>query len=331
MNKYSCGYLVKLLFWNLKRFSYYLLLRYGLFGYWLLEKEFERKKAKVTLRGEVWKNINFKALGLDGEAKILLNPYDEGFSKDFYLYGFREPLNSFAIYKTVERIKPFILDIGSNLGYFPLIELQAGAKHVVAVEPIPLTFNFLSKSLKNFKNVTLLNIAISDKKGTLRLFVSNKFNIVSSYSSLITSNLATIQEILVKADTITSLAKRYPINMVRMDVEGHEYRILAGRIPDDIDTICMELHIIPPFTEADAKRLLLHLHEQGFEARIVIHEMNPGVYPIINYLGLKAAYKLINALEAMLVKTPRIQQNVDLASLLNDISNRSIIHLILQR
>ena len=67
-------------------------------AYHLMEKIFNIKKAKVKFRDDVWRDINFKALGLNARAKLLLNPLDEGFSKEFYLYGFREPLNIDSIY-----------------------------------------------------------------------------------------------------------------------------------------------------------------------------------------------------------------------------------------
>ena len=91
-------------------------------------KFFRAKKNKVHFAEPIWRDINFKALNLDASAKLLLNPLDEGFSKEFYLYGFREPLNTFAIFNNVTKSQPIVLDVGGNLGYFPLVELAAGAR-----------------------------------------------------------------------------------------------------------------------------------------------------------------------------------------------------------
>jgi hypothetical protein len=35
------------------------------------------------------------------------------------------------------------------------------------------------------------------------------------------------------------MAKLYPINMVRMDVEEHEYHILSKPVPNQIDSLCI--------------------------------------------------------------------------------------------
>ena len=111
-----------------------------------LYNRFLKKKLHAELNDYSWKEINFRALNLHGSAKILLNPLDRGFSREFNVYGFREPLNTFAFFCDVAKKKPVVLDIGGNLGYFSLVELQAGAKKVISVEPVPSTFKLLTKT-----------------------------------------------------------------------------------------------------------------------------------------------------------------------------------------
>jgi len=295
--------------------------------------EFARMKEKGMFCSDpFWREIDYKALNLLGQKKLLLNTFDMGFSREFNAYGFREPLNSYAIYKIVERENPTVLDIGSNLGYFCLVELQAGAKHVIAVEPVPLTFSFLSETLRNFKNVTPLNMAISDKRETLKLYISNEYNVTSSSISLLTnSGHKVIGETSVKATSISDMAKRYPISMLRMDVEGQEYRILAGNIPDQIKIICIELHVIHPYTKTHATKLLQHLNKQGFEAKVMIKDFPYGFFPIIKRLGLKRVYKLINILKQKPLKPPFVKQDVDLIQLMDEMPEQYCFHLILQR
>jgi hypothetical protein len=98
-----------------------------------LSKRFLVKKQNLTIDDNTWREINFKSLNLYGLAWLLLNPADTGFSREFNVYGFREPLNIFAFFYDVAKKKPVVLDVGGNLGYFALVELQAGAKKVVAV------------------------------------------------------------------------------------------------------------------------------------------------------------------------------------------------------
>jgi FkbM family methyltransferase len=298
----------------------------------LMDELVKMRKSKVSLKGEVWKNLNFNALGLNAQAKLHLNPVDEGFSKEFYSYGFREPLNTYAMFKTIQKKKPTVLDIGSNLGYFALVELQAGAKHVIAIEPVPLTFSYLSKTLEDYKNLTILNIAVSDKNETLKLYVANEFNITSSQVTLVKSSGHNVfKEINVPAVPISSLAEEYPINMIRMDVEGHEYSLLGGDIPDQIETICLELHLVPPYGKKDVIKLFKNLDRQGFKAAMVINEMPHGFYPLIKHLGLEMTYKLVKSLKEENLSGINLRLNLNLMPLVDDIKGVGIVHLILQK
>jgi hypothetical protein len=78
---------------------------------YFLKRLFSAKKKRLPFFEEMWCKINFKALGIDANAQLLLNPFDDGFSKDFYVYGFWEPLNTIAIFDYVSKTKPVVLDI----------------------------------------------------------------------------------------------------------------------------------------------------------------------------------------------------------------------------
>jgi FkbM family methyltransferase len=298
----------------------------------LLYKYFVAKKNKVHLTEPIWRDLNFKALNLNGSAKLLLNPLDDGFSKEFYIYGFREPLNTFAIFNTVAKSRAVVLDIGGNLGYFPLVELKAGARKVITVEPVPSTFAFLSKTLKGFNQTELLNVAISDRQCALELYVGANLNVTSTSKSLLTSSGQILsEEICVDATTIADMADQNPITMVRMDVEGYEYRILASDIPDQIKIICVELHVIPPYDRIQAIKLLQNLSEKNFKVSVAINEMNYGYYPIIQHFGLKAAYKWAISLNSHARDCPNVQTNLSLNELSNRIPEKTVMHLLLQR
>lgn len=303
---------------------------------WLMETAFfNRRKARAKFSREFWMDIDFDVLGLENvKARMLLNPFDEGFSKEFSCYGFREPLNTYFIFKTVEKVKPVVLDIGSNLGYFPLIELQAGAKHVIALEPIPMTFNLLSRTLEDFKNTTLLNMAISDKHETLKLYIPNALNLATPVKdSLTEGGHEIVREIPVKAVPISAISEKYPINMIRMDVEGFKYKILKDKLPDQIEIICMEFHIFNSHEEKSAVRLLQHLKDQSFQKAILINEMLYGFYPIVKRLGLKRAYNLITTFKSRIFRGPGVRF-LDINTLLKEIfriRRSTIRHLILQR
>jgi FkbM family methyltransferase len=289
-----------------------------------LATKFYRRKRTLFFANPVWREINFKSLGLKGDAKLLLNPQDEGFSKEFFQYGFREPLNTFTIYNFVRAKRPFILDIGSNLGYFPLIELQAGAKHVVCIEPVPESIEFLRKSLESFHNVTILEMAIAEKTSEEKFYIAKEKNVSSFFKNTSTK---IVKEIVVKTSTLSSIAELYPFNMIRMDIEGYEHRILTGKIPDNLEAISVEFHVMPPFNKMVAVNTLKALADNGFNCSVVINELNHGYYPIVNYLGLKVTYKI-----ALLIETPPpIRINMEMCELQNEIKEFYFLHLLLER
>ncbi|MCW4046986.1 MAG: FkbM family methyltransferase [Candidatus Bathyarchaeota archaeon] len=300
--------------------------------YKLLNKTFSFKENHMPITSPTWREVNFKALHLNASAKLLLNPSDAGFSKEFNAYGFREPLNTITIFNYVAKKKPVILDIGGNLGYFPLVELEAGAEKVIVAEPIPSTFALLSKTLARFKRIVLLNIAISNEAGFLTLYVAAERNVTSSSKSLLTSAGHIFSgEINVKADTLSGLADTYPFNMIRMDVEGHEYQILDESIPDQIEAINVELHVLYPYDKSQAIKLLQNLFDQSFKVTHAIKEMGYGYYQMIQNFGLKTAYKLATAVIPHARACPWIRTNPSLDELISEIPERGQIHLLLQR
>ncbi len=284
------------------------------------------------LSENTWKAINFKALELSGSGKLLLNPQDRGFSREFNVYGFREPLNTYALFRSVEKRKPVVLDIGGNLGYFSLVELTAGAKKVIAVEPVPSTFKRLSKTLENRKDAEPLNLAISDSKESLTLYVGTDRNVTSSFKQLlIDTGHALAYEITVRAETLQSIVEKYPVNMIRMDVEGHEYRILSERIPDQISGINVELHVLPPFNKNNAIHLIKCLLAQNFHVHVAINEINYEYYNLIERFGLKSGYNLAATFGSRLNSRPCIKVDPSFEDLVSSIPKEGQIHLTLER
>jgi FkbM family methyltransferase len=302
------------------------------YAYAVPSKLYKYRKKRIDVERMAWRDINFKALGINASAKLLLNPSDSGFSKEFGIYGFREPLNTLAVFNKVAKERPFVLDIGGNLGYFSLVELEAGARNVVAVEPVPSTFALLAKTLKGYQNAEAFNLAVSDGQDFLKLYVGKNRNVTSASELLLKATGHEIhEEISAKAATLAELANRYPATMIRMDIEGYEFSIFSKDVPDQIKTICIELHILPPYNKSQAVKLLKKLGEQGFRTSVIIKEMSYDYYPIVNYLGLKTAYKIAVSLTPRLPNSPYIKTNPTLNELISTLPESKAVHLILER
>jgi hypothetical protein len=132
-------------------------------------------------------------------------------------------------------------------------------------------------------------------------------------------------------ETLQQVADQYPINMVRMDVEGHEYRILAKKIPDQIDCINVELHIIPPYNKDQAVGLLRNLNEQNFQASVVINKMHFGHCFLVQHARLESAYKLATMINSQARSCPQIQTNLSFDELVSWLLETCVVHLLLRR
>lgn len=120
-----------------------------------------------------------------------------------------------------------MLDIGGNIGQHSLL-LAPYCKEIYAFEPIPEVYNSFKKSIEanQYKNITLQNIAIGNKKEVKTFnFVSDNAG-ASSFSEVKDRETTSIQ---VKIDVLENLLpKNSKFDVVKMDVEGHEAVVILG-------------------------------------------------------------------------------------------------------
>jgi FkbM family methyltransferase len=119
-----------------------------------------------------------------------------------------------------------VIDIGANIGYFSLLAAQIAGK-VIAIEPELMNGQDLNDNvvLNGFKNVDVVNAAVSNKMGTAQLNVSAG---ESGEHSLVIPKSRKYQKVQpVKLITVDSL-KAENISLIKIDVEGHEYEVIEG-------------------------------------------------------------------------------------------------------
>ena len=255
----------------------------------------QRKLNRIVIKGIAERKLDTQCLGLNINASLFLNPFDKGFSKEFYLFGFREPLLTKVLSIIVKRLKTVVIDIGSNLGYYPLIELQSGAQYVIAIEPIPLTFTLLNRSLEKYKNkCKLLHAAISNQEGKVKLMIPSAWNQARILTKT-TTNANMLVE--VKALTLKSILSKFNFDktlyLIRMDVEGYEYEILKD-LPKQVNIIALELHVSPRsgLTKTLAIKLINNLSRQGYKMVTFIKPLPKPFYFIVRKFSLETARKL---------------------------------------
>lgn len=125
-----------------------------------------------------------------------------------------------------------ILDIGANIGlYTVVLARHVGEQgHVYAFEPDPTNFSLLSRNIaaNGLQNVTAVQKAVSDRNGTARLYLSKTHSgLHRLHPSGVCGNSITVDCVRLD-DFFPNNTCR--IDLVKLDVEGHEVSVLRGML-----------------------------------------------------------------------------------------------------
>lgn len=153
-----------------------------------------------------------------------------------------------------------VIDIGANIGNHSLY-FSNHFKRVVSFEPHPRIFKVLSLNAELVDNMTCHNVGLSDKEGSALLSgPANNFG----RSTIGESRDARSVDIkLVKLDTFCEFEN---VKLMKIDVEGHEYKVLLGAkevIREHKPIILFEQHI-EDFKNGESQILSL-LRELGYK------------------------------------------------------------------
>jgi len=124
----------------------------------------------------------------------------------------------------------WVLDVGANIGHYTakLSEIVGDTGRVIAFEPVPNTFELLSANMAagKFKNVTLLNVAVSDKTQIMGIEMP-KFDtgLDNYYRAQLTADSSSLQ---VMCLSVSDLKLTQPIKLIKIDAEGHDLFVLQG-------------------------------------------------------------------------------------------------------
>jgi FkbM family methyltransferase len=214
---------------------------------------------------------------------MFIIPNDLGISRELAIYKIHEPLTTSLINKILKN-GMVCLDVGSNIGYYVLLESELVGKEgkVIGIEPSPINFEYLKKNtdISLNKNIEIYNFAAADENKTLDFVIGSK----SNWSKVLVEN-EKVQPgdklINIQAKQIDAFVreKRYQkIDFVRMDVEGYEYNLLKGL--EEVMKIfkpklLIEVHKM--FLGIDkTKEMFERLKQHGYEAKYLI----PRIYDV---------------------------------------------------
>jgi len=119
-----------------------------------------------------------------------------------------------------------VYDIGAHIGYFSLIASKRTEEEgaVYAFEPFPRNYEYIKKHIRlnKCKNITAFLMAILDR------VYKTKFSETGDHSM---GKVSKNGKIFVKVFSIDFLLKKgiiFPLDIVKIDVEGDEYLVLKG-------------------------------------------------------------------------------------------------------
>ena len=143
-----------------------------------------------------------------------------------------EPFET-ALFNKEVRPGDIVLDIGAHIGYFTLrfAKKVGNTGKVFAFEPDPESFAILKKNveLNGYKNVILVNKAVSDRNARLKLYLSEYSTSDNRlYESEDTRNSVEVDTIRMD-DYFTN--KQQKVDFIKMDIQGSEANALRG-MPD---------------------------------------------------------------------------------------------------
>ncbi len=215
----------------------------------------------------------YKLLGNVQGNVLLVDAADTGIGRELALYAVHEPI-------TTRLIAGFVcpgecvIDLGANIGYYCLMlaRLVGPQGKVLAIEPHPHNFHVLQTNLllNRVANVECLQAAVSDRSGVATLYVSS----ASNWHTLNPTRAQDSLQVEVPTITLDELTERlpHPPQLIRMDTEGFEARILDGGrrlLGTQKPRLIIEVH--PAYLgQKYGPAMLRQLLDWGYECRFVV-------------------------------------------------------------
>ena len=172
----------------------------------------------------------------NNEIKLYLNlknPID----REIYLTGNYEKNQIDFLSEQIEKYKiKFFLDIGAHLGFYSL-NLSKKKISIISFEPSKKNFDQLKKNkdLNNYNNISIYNLALSNEKKKIKMWVPNKdktggFSVYDKNDEEIRKyNEEKTYKIESKSDLGDNIVKLENQKVaIKIDVERHEKKVLIG-------------------------------------------------------------------------------------------------------
>lgn len=121
-----------------------------------------------------------------------------------------------------------VVDIGANIGYYTLLFAKrvGPSGRVYSFEPEPTNFAVLTENVRmnRYGNVTLVNKAVSNDSGIIKLFISEDNEAGHSTAVSVAARAVDVESVRIDE----YLAQLDRVDFVKMDIEGGECHAIKG-------------------------------------------------------------------------------------------------------
>lgn len=159
--------------------------------------------------------------------KLYVHKGKDLFSDSLLISKEYEPVET-GVVKDLVKKGDVVVDAGANIGYYTVLLSRAVGPtgKVYAFEPGKECFDLLKRNVEenNCNNVVLINKALSDKEGKIKLYVNEEDK---GSSSVLEETKHLGKEVMVDCTTIDKEVAE-TVDFIKMDIEGAELDCLIG-------------------------------------------------------------------------------------------------------
>lgn len=174
--------------------------------------------------------------------KMVVRKGETGFTGNIYCGLFEFAEMGYLIH--VLRNEDLFIDIGANVGSYTILASGVTNAKSISFEPVPTTFNRLKAncSINNLDGlVTCFNIGLSNKAETISFSKS-----LDATNHVLADSEQHTDAIQVEVNTLDFILKNKSPNVLKIDVEGFETRVLEGALEtlqkESLHSVIMELN-----------------------------------------------------------------------------------------
>lgn len=200
------------------------------------------------------------------------------FETGVYLHRPFEPTTT-RVFRQSVRPGAVVLDVGAQFGYFSLLagKLAGPRGHVIAVEPVGDNLELLRRNVEFnalSDRVEIESRGLSDRRETLSMFIYQESDSHALYRSPDAKVRDEIEVELIPGDELT---EGKPVDVIKIDVEGHEERVLRG-LQETIAAsrgLVLIAEYAPAYLErggTDPAEYLEYIRSMGFKVQVIYEE-----------------------------------------------------------